>query len=156
VTAPIVQPRLHSVGEAHAELLSALHARCFDEVWTTGTMRDLLQSPGAYAMVATVVHDQPAGFVLARAIAGEGEILSLGCLPKHRRCGIARWLMSAALGIAGDRQAKAMFLEVAERNIVAQALYVSMGFAIVGRRQNYYPGQNGREAALVMKRALTV
>ncbi len=152
----VVQPRLHTVGEPHAELLAALHARCFDERWSTATMLDLLRGPGAYGIIATVTDDKPAAFVIARAIAGEGEILTLGTTPQNRRCGIARWLVSSALSIAGDRKAKAMFLEVAESNIVAQALYVSMGFAIVGRRANYYPGRDGREAALVMKRTLTI
>lgn len=153
----MVIPRLHTVGEPHAELLAALHQRSFEERWTTGTIRDLLRGPGAFAVVATVLTDQPAGFVMARAVAGEAEILSLGVLPKHRRCGIGRWLMSTAITVAGDRGARAMFLEVAEGNILAQALYFSMGFTIVGRRANYYPDRGaGRETALVMKRDISI
>jgi ribosomal-protein-alanine N-acetyltransferase len=45
-----------------------------------------------------------------------------------------------------------MFLEVAERNGAARALYAAAGFAAAGRRRRYYP--DGADA-LVLRRSLT-
>jgi ribosomal-protein-alanine N-acetyltransferase len=44
-----------------------------------------------------------------------------------------------------------MFLEVRPSNAKALALYRRAGFQQVGRRRGYYPGENGREDALIMR-----
>jgi ribosomal-protein-alanine N-acetyltransferase len=59
--------------------------------------------------------------------------------------------MRAAMADARAAGAAAMFLEVAESNAAARALYGGLGFAPVGRRPRYY--ENG-EDALVLRRAL--
>lgn len=92
------------------------------------------------------------GFVLARAAAGEAEILTLAVLPPARRRGLGQALVSGAMALAIVRaQAEAMFLEVAEGNAGALALYRGLGFAEVGRRKRYYP--DGADA-LVLRRDL--
>ena len=49
-----------------------------------------------------------------------------------------------------------MFLEVAEDNRAARALYAAAGFASVGRRPAYYarPGAADAVAALILRRDL--
>jgi len=52
---------------------------------------------------------------------------------------------AAALG------AERMFLEVAEGNVAARALYARAGFSEAGRRRGYYSRNDGsREDALVL------
>jgi ribosomal-protein-alanine N-acetyltransferase len=160
---PVIEPS-HSlgitlVGLAHVDLLSALHGRCFTPGWHAATFMQSLVSPGAFALLAEADRNgrpEPVGFMLARAVGGESEILSLGVVPAARRGGIARRLLTAGTTRAASAGAQALFLEVAESNLPARELYQQAGFHIVGRRPDYYrlPGGGG-EAALVMRRDLT-
>ncbi|RMD61246.1 MAG: GNAT family N-acetyltransferase, partial [Alphaproteobacteria bacterium] len=98
----------------------------------------------------------PAGFVLMRAAAGEAEILSLGVAPLWRRHGIGRVLLRAAMATAQAMAATRLFLEVAQDNRAARALYVSEGFTAVGCRPAYYRrGPGLATAAVVFRRDLT-
>lgn len=98
---------------------------------------------------------EPAGFLLARALAGESEILSLGVVAARRRHGTARALLRAAMIRAGQAGAARTLLEVAEDNMAARSLYAAEGFALVNRRPRYYrrPGA-AAAAALVFAREL--
>lgn len=127
-------------------LLARLHGACFADAWSEAALAELLASPGAFAFLA----GEDEGFVLARAAAGEAEILSLGVIPALRRRGIARRLLSAAAGEAKRRGADRLFLEVAIDNGPALALYRRAGFAKVGRRAGYYHRREGAVAAEVL------
>ena len=96
-----------------------------------------------------------AGFVLARAVAGESEILSIGIDQRFEGLGLGWRLMQAAIREARMRDAEAMFLEVDEDNARARRLYEKLGFVKVGERKAYYADARGvRSAALVMRRDL--
>src|SRR5947209_197660 len=91
--------------------------------------------PGAFGFI-----DAAGGMVLARVAADEAEILTLAVLPDRRRRGLARALLERTMQAAARRGAGAMFLEVAEANRAARALYEGAGFVEVGRRRGYYRG----------------
>ena len=92
------------------------------------------------------------GFVLARTVADEAEILTLAVDPLMQRHGAGRLLLRAAMHAARQRGAAAMFLEVAPSNAAALALYGAAGFVQVGRRPRYYPGGGD---ALVLRSPLS-
>lgn len=135
-------PRLTvlEAGMAHANAISALHGRSFDEPWSPFTVRQVLNMAGAFGLMAVAEsrEDDLCGFVLARAAAGECEILSLAAAPEWRGQGVGRILLDAAIARAAGLGVTSVFLEVAEDNLVAQALYRSRGFNAVGRRPGYY------------------
>jgi ribosomal-protein-alanine N-acetyltransferase len=131
-------------------LLAGLHRACFADAWNEIALGELLASPGAFAFLA----DGGEGFVLARSVAGEAEILSLGVVPIFRRKGIARRLLAAAAIEAKRRGAGRLYLEVASDNGPALALYRQAGFAKVGRRAGYYHRPAGAVAAEVLALAL--
>jgi ribosomal-protein-alanine N-acetyltransferase len=92
------------------------------------------------------------GFVVARQVAGEIEILNLAVAPEARRAGIGTRLLERALAQgSGPRRA---FLEVRDSNHSAQAFYQRHGFVVSGRRKNYY--SRPLEDALVLARTLTI
>ncbi len=128
--------------------MAAIHAASFPprERWGEDAMRLQLELPGAFGLI-----DARGGFVLARVAADEAEILSIAVMPKARRVGLGRTLLTAAIAEARARGAAAMFLEVAAANAAARALYAQAGFREVGTRPNYYPGG---AAALVLRAAL--
>ncbi|MDB5733958.1 MAG: ribosomal-protein-alanine N-acetyltransferase [Alphaproteobacteria bacterium] len=125
--------------------LAALHVQCFPDAWDAAAIAALLATPGTFAFHS---HD---GFVLARAVAGEAEILTLAVAPAARGRGLGRALLEAATTKAKALGAETMFLEVGADNPAALALYAGLGFAKIGDRKAYY---NGRDA-FVLRLPLT-
>ena len=144
---------LRRAGLADCEILEFLHGSCFPhEPWDAAAFAGLLNSPGMFALIASAgMQGEPAGFVLARAIAGEAEIVAIGVAPDHRRSGLGAKLLDGALELARMAGAEAVFLEVAENNNQACQLYTGRGFIKIGRRPDYYRQKDAAVAALVMK-----
>jgi len=118
----------------HAPLMAELHSRAFppQEAWDAAAFAALLQLAGSFGCITE------AGFVLARAVADEAEILTLAVLPQLRRQGLGGALLGAAMREATARGAASLFLEVAESNHAARRLYTAAGAATLGRRPGYY------------------
>jgi len=134
--------------------IAALHARCFAQAWDEIFLGRILAHPGAVALLA-VAQDMPAGFALARAAAGEAEILSLGVNPELRRRGLGTALIRAACLYVDGAGVMEVFLEVSVENTAARGLYAHLGFREVGRRPDYYEDAVGTARdALVLRRAL--
>jgi ribosomal-protein-alanine N-acetyltransferase len=129
--------------------LAALHAQAFapPDAWGADAMAVMLGLAGGYGYLL-----ENQGFILARAVGGEAEILTLAVAPGARRGGVGTALLAAALRQAGESGAEEMFLEVSRNNTAALALYIGAGFAEVGLRRRYYT--DGADA-LVLKRALS-
>ena len=144
------------VGQAHLDLLAALHATAFEEPWSAMAIGQLLATPGAFALLATR-RAPPAtlGFILCRTGGGECEVLTLAVASAARRQGVGGTLLRAATRAAAEAGAAVVLLEVAADNAPAQALYAAHGFATVGRRPaSYQRASGGRADALVMRRPL--
>lgn len=91
-----------------------------------------------------------AGFILLQSVAEEAEILTLAVHPKARRSGLARALIEQAQDTLSVAR---VFLEVAEDNAPARALYAACGFTETGRRSAYYKRPDGsRVDALILQR----
>lgn len=142
-------PGVERAGPAHAAALAAIHHAAFPsgQRWGADAMVLHLELPGVFALF----HPHGA-LVMARAAAGEAEILTLAVLPGQRRRGLARLLLEAATAEAAARGAAVLFLEVATRNDAARRLYAAAGFAEVGRRRRYYADGDD---ALVLRRDLS-
>lgn len=157
----VVQPvakltlNIQAVGLEAAGVLAALHADAFaggEETWNEASLRDLLAMPGALALVA-MSDEQPVGFILLRRAADEAEIITLAVRPRYRRFGAARRLLNVGLDKMAGQGAAQCFLEVADHNVAARALYAAAGFTEVGRRTGYYRDAGGRSHdAIVMRR----
>jgi [ribosomal protein S18]-alanine N-acetyltransferase len=138
---------------ADAEALARVHAASFETPWTAADITALLDGPGGFAL--SVSDPQVRGFILARVISYDAEILTLAIEPAFRRQGLARLLTDAAARLAGTLGAESLFLEVAEDNPAAIALYAQTGFDQVGHRRGYYARAGAAPAsALVMRRDL--
>jgi ribosomal-protein-alanine N-acetyltransferase len=139
---------LQAAGVAEAATLAALHAATFPaaEAWGPDALRLMLEMPGSFALILP-----GEGFILARTAADEAEILTLAVVPAARRRGLGGTLLAGAMVAARGRGATAMFLEMAEGNAAARALYASGGFTLIGRRKRYY--SDGGDA-LVLRRHL--
>jgi ribosomal-protein-alanine N-acetyltransferase len=146
--------RLVVPGPPHLGVLAAVHAACFEPGWSAETFAELLAHAGSIAWLA-LVDDVPVGMVLARVTEGEGEILTLGLVPKARGRGIASLLLDRVLNATKSASGTLIFLEVAAINGPALRLYRRAGFCEIGRRRNYYRLADGRaEDAVVMRKDL--
>lgn len=126
-------------------LLAEVHATSFDAPWDVDAFADLLAQPGVLAL------GEAEGFILVREAAGEAEILTLAVRPEARRRGYGQRLVAAAVQALIELQADRLFLEVAEDNAAARALYARCDFVEVGRRPRYYARANGPAAdALIL------
>lgn len=142
--------QLVAVGVEHACVLVALHRQCFEECWSVDSMVRSLDVPGTFGFIACRA-SRPAGFVLCQGAGGESEVWGLGVTPAHRRRGVGRKLLTAALAQANAYGAARMILEVAIDNGAARRLYASVGFTAVGQRRNYYTRAHGaRTDALIL------
>jgi ribosomal-protein-alanine N-acetyltransferase len=131
---------------AHAELLAAMHRRCFPEdPWDARAMREILAMPGSFGFL------DECGFALAYVAADLCDLATIGVLPEARRRGAGAALLTALAAEAQRRGAAAIVLEVAESNTAARNLYEKSGFSVEGIRKNYY---RGTVSALIMRRTL--
>jgi ribosomal-protein-alanine N-acetyltransferase len=146
--------KLTAATPADAPAMASAHAQAFDKPWEEADFEDLLEGTGVFGFVVRA--EDPAGVLICRTIAGEAEILTVGVAPWARRQGIGHALMTAAIGVARETGAQAMFLEVDVANDGAVALYARLGFERAGIRRAYYDrGPQGRADALVMRLDLT-
>ncbi len=154
----MIEAGVYSVQKADAAcapLLAALHAPCFpEEAWSAEALAALLESPGVFGLIAADTDRVALGFILARIVLDEGEVLTLAVPPALRRRGVGGVLLGAAITWLAASQATNLFLEVAEDNPAARALYRGAGFRRVGRRPGYYQRAQGAVAALVLERAI--
>ncbi|MBW9112292.1 GNAT family N-acetyltransferase [Rhizobium cauense] len=139
--------------------VATLHGERFARPWGDGEFYSLLTQDNVFGFVARQTNaflKKPLpGFVLARQVAGEAEILTIAVQTKVARAGLGWRLMQAAMREAKLRGGESIFLEVDGGNAAALGLYHKLGFEKVGERRGYYKDANGAvSTALVMKRVL--
>ncbi|HWF39427.1 MAG TPA: ribosomal protein S18-alanine N-acetyltransferase [Candidatus Acidoferrales bacterium] len=94
-----------------------------------------------------------AGFLVARQIGGDVEILNVAVAPDVRRHGVGSALFEAAIGWAKSLGAERAFLEVRQSNHAAIQFYERYNFRATGHRPRYYTSPV--EDALVLALHLT-
>ncbi len=122
----------------------------FGEAWTRGQVAATFALPG-YRWTLARVDDIAVGFVLARTVASESELMLIGVMPANRGRGIGAALIENWLKTSETDQVFGRFLEVREGNR-AIALYRRCGFEIVGIRKGYYSANGLQFDALTMRR----
>jgi [ribosomal protein S18]-alanine N-acetyltransferase len=139
--------RLRAATLEDAADVHALERRLFGvDAWSARSVDEELTGPRRMALVAC--EPRVVGY-LVTAVAGDVvDLQRVAVHPGHRRRGVARALLAAAV-----RQADAdrMLLEVSELNEAALAFYAAEGFTEIDRRSRYY--RDGSDA-VVMERLL--
>ena len=86
---------------------------------------------------------EPVGFIKARIIKDEIEIISILIDKNFRKKGIGKGLLNDLLSLANKKKIQHIFLEVSVENKVAINLYKKFNFIKIGERKDYY-NLNGR------------
>ncbi len=127
--------------------LMAVMDEAFDphwrEAWTRQQVVDSLRLPSTYYLLVDECGEEPtadrpaAGFVLARRVLDEEELLLLAVKPEAQGKGLGRKLLLRFLDNARDKGVARVFLEMRCDN-PAERLYRQCGFDQIGQRPNYY------------------
>lgn len=124
--------------------LAQLHALCFPhKPWAASDFADLKNSG------CDIIASEH-GFIVWRVVADQAEIITIGVHPDARQTGIASAMLVLAESDAKTRGANKMFLEVAENNRPARAMYEKNGYTQIGVRPKYYDGVD----AILMEKEL--
>ena len=134
-----------------AKHMAALHAQSFERPWDALEMvahiaRDLC--------LGVDDNDRLAAFIILSRAADQAEILTLAVAKSAQQQGLGRQLLDAAAEQLRQSRCSEIFLEVAEDNIAAIALYRAAGFEPIGRRPAYYRRAAGRIAAITYAKKL--
>ena len=115
-----------------------------DECWSEGDLAASLEDPARRFWSATE-GGELLGFCGISQSFEQGDLLTIGVCPAHRRKGVGQALLSAAIAAFREQGGKQLFLEVRRSNRGAQAFYERAGFAPVGVRRGYYhrPEEDG-------------
>jgi ribosomal-protein-alanine N-acetyltransferase len=129
--------------------------------WTRGIFSDCLRV--GYDCWGLQIGGRLAAYSIQSDTAGESHLLNLCVAPELQRRGLGRTLLDNAIRVARAHDCQSMYLEVRPSNPAGIALYRSEGFAVVGRRPDYYSASTDtarrndkgagspREDALVMR-----
>jgi [ribosomal protein S18]-alanine N-acetyltransferase len=79
-----------------------------------------------------------AGFLVARRVAADIEILNFAVRTESRRRGIGAALLCAVMDWGKSFSAEKAMLEVRASNLAALRFYERFGFQLAGRRPRYY------------------
>jgi len=107
---------------------------------------------GDMAGLVAEENGEVAGFLIARRLANDLEILNFAVRPGARRFGVGRSLLQETLAWGAAFQAEKAFLEVRMSNLAALRFYERNGFEVTGRRPRYY--SSPAEDALVLTAVL--
>lgn len=130
----------------------AIERAVFGDPWPEDDFLDCVTTDAVFLVAVPPEGGGIAGYVVARDVAAEGEILNLAVAPGGRRRGVGRALVTEVLRVLATRGVREVFLEVRESNVGARALYAAHGFREVGRRARYY--RRPVEDAIILRAAI--
>ncbi len=136
-------------GPADLDGVQAVDRESFPSPWTRAMYEEELRNPGvAFIIVARAAGTPVAGYCSYRLVADEIQINNVAVRPAHRRLGLGRALVEAAVAHGRRGGARTAILDVRRSNVSARRLYIRLGFREIGQRPRYY--EHPEEDALVL------
>lgn len=129
--------------------MAALHARSITPSWPEADMQHHCAQDMCLGAGKPLE-----GFIIVKRAADQAEILTLVTDPEHRQKGTGRALLTHMEHLLIAQKTQIIFLEVAEDNHPAIALYKSCFYEAFGRRPAYYKRESGRVAAISFRKRL--
>jgi ribosomal-protein-alanine N-acetyltransferase len=140
---------------SHLEEVLTIESMSYTNPWVADAFRHELEEnafsrPRVAMTVATP--SVVVGYCISWIVFEQVHIQNLAVHPRHRRVGLARHLLERAIAEGVEAGAHSAQLEVRRSNHAALKLYQSLGFGVVGERQDYY--SHPREDAVLLHRDL--
>ena len=135
-------------------VMNSAFSPSFGEGWSKSQCAGILPLAGVRLVVARDPDGEPAGFYLERRVADEAELLLLAVDERFQGQGLGTTLLHEFAAQHRGGPVTKLHLEVRDGN-PAVAMYENFGFRAVGRRKDYYRGNDGiRHDAVTMIREL--
>lgn len=144
---------IEPLGQQTMQAAHKLHQQATYSPWSFATFEDCTTPP--YKGLVCIADGDVAGYALILNVAGEATLMDIAVDVSLRGQKIGRHLMQAVLSACENMAAEELWLEVRAGNSIALSLYQSSGFEVIETRKNYYPADNGREDAIIMRRFIT-
>ena len=132
-------------------LAKKLQKKCDDRVWKKESLIHLLKEGSGFGFVLSEGFTG-IGYILARSLQSELEILSFGVLSSYRRMGFGSILFKEIEKFIIINKKSKLILEVNSNNKKAKNFYKSMGLDEIKVLSKYYKTDNGREDGLLMSK----
>ena len=120
-------------------------------LWSKKQWDEEFKKPGI-KVLGLFLFTQIVGICVHQVVLDEVQINYFSIKKKFRRSGYGTSLISHLIKHCEDSGIRRLFLEVSEKNTVAQKFYKKFNFATVGFRKNYY--KDGSSALLKEKKLL--
>lgn len=127
--------------------IAKIEQACFFAPWSEDSIAESLDNPASHFLIA-YYGDEVAGYMGLQIFSGEGYVTNVAVLPKFRKKGIAKALITEQM----KNDMEFITLEVRESNVPAINLYTKMGFENMGIRPKFY--SNPTENAIIMTKYL--
>lgn len=136
---------------SYQDRVMALEKAAMQHPWDSDSVRTLLTENFRLAVGAVSEEDELLSYVGCSYVIDEADIGNLATASDARRRGLGEGTMKFLLSTLKAKGVVVVFLEVAEDNTPAKALYDKLGFNEYGFRKDYYgPGKG----AILMKKSL--
>ena len=116
--------------------------------WTHGIFRDCLRV--GYSCWLIEQEGSIVAYGIMSSAAGESHILNICVDVNMRRSGFGLAMLEHLVCLARQHGSTMCMLEVRPSNEAAIGMYHNFGFNEVGVRKDYYPGDEGREDAIIL------
>ena len=140
------------MNHSHVAGIAALEKICFSDPWSEASISSELNNPLSLWLVA-LDNDRVVGYVGSQTVLDGADMMNIAVDPAYRRQGVAAELIERLETALKSKGVICLVLEVRASNAPAIALYDKLGFAIAGRRPNYY--RHPKEDALIMRKEWT-
>jgi [ribosomal protein S18]-alanine N-acetyltransferase len=134
---PRTDLRIRPLRPADLTRVLEIERQAFSTPWKQSTFESLLRRTDT-DMLGAVRQDRLVGYAIAWTVTDQSELGNVAVAEEARGLGLGRMLVLAMIERLRHRRSAECFLEVRESNHVAQRLYHSLGFELVGRRRAYY------------------
>ncbi len=132
----------------------AIEERVYAHPWSRGNFSDSFINQDLAFGLRDQAGQLRAYFILM-AVVDEAHILTIAVDQPWQAQGYARCLLVCIEQITQSENMQGVLLEVRRSNQRAQKVYLAAGYQEIGQRRAYYPCENGREDAIVMRKTLS-
>lgn len=131
------------------EQVAAIEKSIFSMPWSADSFIDACMAENNIYLVC-VENDKVVGYCGLWTVIGEGDVTNVAVSENHRGKGYGKALMQELEIRALEKKVKVFFLEVRQSNVIAQNIYTSLGYKIIGTRKNFY--ERPVEDAVIMSK----
>ncbi len=144
-----IEHQIRPMRERDIAAVLRIEKLCYAFPWTAGIFHDCLKV--GYSCWVHESAGQISGYYALMMGPGEAHMLNVAISPDWQGQGLGRNLVLHAIDSSRHHHAQRIFLEVRPSNEIARRLYFNLGFEDIAIRKDYYPADEGREDACVMR-----